>query len=120
MDYFKLGVVGEGYALFLPDSYNKSEKVIGSGIRRTISGKAKRDIITTKHTITLGFENINSLEVANLYAQFDKNINMGKNLTFIDDEGNSFLVMWGDAFGIEERGKFEEIYWSGSIILEEI
>lgn len=120
MTYFRLGVAGEGFSLFTPDSYNKSEKVIGSGIRRTISGKAKRDIITTKHTLSLGFENINDLEVANLYAQFERNVRQGKNLTFIDDEGNTFLVMWGEGFGIDERAKHDEIYWSGTIVLEEI
>lgn len=121
MNYFRLGVKGEGYAFFLPDSYKNDEQVIGSTSRRTISGKLRRDIITTKHIITLGFSYMSKLETANLYAQFEKNIKEGKDLTFIDDENKEYLVAWGQpSFGLSDRGQAEEIYWSGAITLEEV
>jgi hypothetical protein len=120
-NYFKLGVKGEGYAFFLPDSYKNDEQIIGSQLRRTLSGKAKRDVITTKRQITLGFSYMTELETANLYAQFEKNIKQGKDLTLFDDQNREYLVMWGQQnFGLSDRNQSEEIYWSGSIILEEV
>jgi hypothetical protein len=120
MNYFKLGVQGEGFSLFFPDSYSKDKKIIGSGIRRTISGKGKRDIVTTKSTINLGFEAASELETASLFAQFEKQVEQGKELTFIDDEENSFIVLWSDNFGLSERIKGSEVHWSGNIVLEEV
>lgn len=120
MNYFKLGVDGEGYTFFVPSSYSNDEKVLGSGIRRTINGTAKRDIITTKRSISLGFENLEDIEVANLYAQFEKYVRQGKKLSFFDDKGNKYFVHWGDNFGISERQKNETILWSGTINLEEV
>lgn len=120
MAYFKLGVNGEGYALFVPDSYSKDEKIIGSSIRRTISGKAKRDIITTKHTFSLEFDEVTDKVVAILYAQFEKYVREGKELTFVDDEGKSYKVHWGDNFGLTDRSKNEHLLWSGTITLEEV
>jgi hypothetical protein len=118
--YFKLGVDGEGYAFFVPSSFNKSEKILGSGIRRTINGTAKRDIITTKHGFSLGFEFLDEDEVANLYTQFEKYSKQGKKLSFIDDHGNKYFVHWGEEFGINERQKNGVELWSGSITLEEV
>lgn len=121
MQHFRLGVKGEGYAFFLPDSYKNDEQIIGSQPRRSISGKLKRDVITTKHQITLGLSYMTELENAGLYAQFEKNIKQGKNLTFIDDQGKEYLVAWGQQnYGLAERGQVEEVYWSGSIMLEEV
>lgn len=118
--YFKLGVDGEGYAFFIPSSFSKPEKILGSGTRRTINGKAKRDIITTKHTFTLGFESLTVDEVANLYAQFEKYAKQGKKLSFFDDNDNKYFVHWGEEFGINERQKNGIELWSGSITLEEV
>jgi hypothetical protein len=121
MNYFKLGVKGEGYAFFLPDSYNKETKVIGGQMRRTISGKAKRDIITTKKVFSMGFTYLSADETAALYEQFLKNIEDGKDLTFADDEGVEYTVMFaGDSFGISDRQSDEDIFWSGTINLEEV
>lgn len=122
MTYFRLGVKGEGgFFFFLPDSYRKPIKILGSGIRRTISGKAKRDIITTKTSFELGFEFLGEKEYLNLYKLFDENINKGKDLVFIDDEDGEYDVVWGsDTFGLDERIKNEEIHWAGTIFLEEI
>lgn len=121
MNYFKLGVQGEGYAFFFPDTYKNDEQIIGSQSRRTISGKLKRDIITTKRQITLGISYITELENAMLYAQFEKNIKQGKDLTFIDDQNKEYLVLWGQQnYGMAERAQAEEVYWSGTIMLEEV
>lgn len=121
MNYFRLGVKGEGYAFFLPDSYKNDEQIIGSQSRRTISGRLRRDVITTKRQITLGFSYMSELENANLYAQFEKNIKDGKDLTFIDDTGNEYLVGWGQQnYGLADREKAEDVYWSGTITLEEV
>jgi len=121
MNYFRLGVKGEGYAFLLPDSYRNDEQIIGSQPRRTISGRLKRDVITTKRQITLTFSYIGELENAGLYAQFEKNIHEGKDLTFIDDQGLEYLVAWGQQnYGLSERMQTEEVYWSGTIILEEV
>jgi hypothetical protein len=121
MDHFRLGVKGEGYAFFLPDSFNKDTKIIGGQIRRSISGKAKRDITTIKKVFSMGFTYLSADEVAAIYEQFLKNIEDGKDLTFIDDEGNEFTVMFGgDNFGISDRQADEDIYWSGTINLEEV
>ncbi|AKQ08210.1 hypothetical protein PP655_gp018 [Bacillus phage PBC4] len=119
-DYFKLGVDGEGYAFFIPSSYSKPEKILGSGTRRTISGKGKRDIVTTKSSFTLGFESLDVDEVANLYTQFEKYSKQGKNLSFFDDSGKKYFVHWGEEFGINERIKNGVELWSGSITLEEV
>lgn len=118
--YFKLGVDGEGYAFFLPSSYNKAEKILGSGTRRTINGTAKRDIITNKNTFSLGFESLDEDEVANLYIQFEKYSKQGKKLSFFDDKDNKYFVHWGEEFGINERQKNGTELWSGSITLEEV
>lgn len=121
MSYFKLGVQGEGYAFFLPDSYKNDEQVIGSAPRRTISGKLRRDVITTKRQITVTLSYISELENATLYAQFEKNIKQGKDLTFIDDSGATFIVAWGQQnYGLGERGQTENITWSGTIVFEEV
>ncbi|AGY48343.1 hypothetical protein Slash_54 [Bacillus phage Slash] len=121
MDQFKLGVKGEGYAFFLPDSYNKDTKVIGGQMRRSISGKAKRDIITTKKVFSLGFTFLSADETAAIYEQFLKNIEDGKNLTFADDEGVEYTVMFAnDSFGISDRQAADEVFWSGNINLEEV
>jgi hypothetical protein len=121
MDMFKLGVKGEGYAFFLPDSYNKDTKVIGGQMRRTINGKAKRDIITTKKVFALSFTYLTADETVAIYAQFEKNILDGKDLTFADDEGIEYTVMFStDSFGISDRQAKEEVYWSGTINLEEV
>lgn len=121
MNYFRLGVKGEGYAFFLPDSYKNDEQIIGSQPRRTISGRLKRDVITTKRQITLGLSYMTELENAGLYAQFEKNIREEKDLTFIDDQGKEYLVAWGQQnYGLADRGQAEEVYWSGTIILEEV
>jgi len=121
MDQFKLGVKGEGYAFFLPDSYSKDTKVIGGQMRRTISGKAKREIIATKKVFVLGFTFLSADETAALYEQFDKNIEQGKDLTFADDDGIEYTVMFStDNFGISDRQSNEETYWSGTINLEEV
>ena len=120
MSYFKLGVVGEGYAFFLPDSYRKPLKVLGSGIRRSINGTAKRDVVAQKYMFELGFEHLTHNEYTNFLQIFNKNISEGKDLTFVDDEG-TYLVTWGsDGFGLDDRQQDEEIFWSGTIFLEEI
>jgi len=121
MNYFRLGVKGEGYAFFLPDSYNNDEQIIGSQARRSISGKLKRDVIATKRKITMNMSYITELECASIYAQFEKNVKNGKDLTFIDDQGKEFLVSWGQQnFGLAERAQTEEVHWSGTIVLEEV
>lgn len=121
MNYFRLGVKGEGFAFFQPDSYKNDEQIIGSQTRRTISGKLKRDVITTKRQFVLGLSYISELENANLYAQFEKNIKQGKDLTFIDDEGKEYLVAWGQQnYGLADRAQSEEVYWTGTITLEEV
>ena len=121
MNYFRLGVRGEGFAFLLPDSYKNDEQIIGSQPRRTISGKLRRDVITTKRQITLTLSYISELECANLYVQFEKNIKQGKDLTFIDDQGKEYLVAWGQQnFGLSDRAQAEEVYWSGTIMLEEV
>jgi len=120
MTYFKLGVEGEGYAFFLPDSYRKPVKVLSSGIKRTISGKAKRDIIARKYNFEMSFEYLTQREYIKLFEMFKKNVDEGKDLIFTDDEG-TYTVLWGsDGFGLDDRKQDEEIYWSGTIILEEI
>jgi hypothetical protein len=56
-----------------------------------------------------------------LYEQFLKNIEDGKDLTFADDEGVEYTVMFaGDSFGISDRQSDEDIFWSGTINLEEV
>ncbi|QJT70401.1 hypothetical protein [Microcystis phage MaeS] len=121
MAYFKLGVKGEGYTFFLPDSYKNDEQIIGTTPRRTISGKYRRDVITTKRQFTLVFSYMTELEVATIYAQFEKNIKLGKDLTFIDDQGKEYLVGWGQQnFGLNERTQSSEVHWSGTIVLEEV
>lgn len=121
MSYFKLGVKGEGYAFLLPDSYKNDEQIIGSSPRRTISGKIRRDVITTKRQITLSFSYISELENLALYSQFEKNIKQGKDLTFIDDQDEEYLVAWGQqSYGISDRAQTEDVYYSGSIMLEEV
>lgn len=117
--YFKLGVDGEGYAFFFPSSYNKSEKILGSGTRRTINGTAKRDIITNKMAFSLGFDSLDEDEVANLYTQFEKYSKQGKKLSFIDDHDKKWFVHW-EEFGINERLKNGIELWSGTIQLEEV
>lgn len=120
MSYFKLGVQGEGFVFFLPDSYRKPLKILGSGIRRSINGTAKRDVVATKYTFELGFDYLSEKEYLNFMQIFRKNNEEGKDLTFVDDEG-TYTVLWGsDGFGLDERKPDEEIYWSGNIILEEI
>lgn len=120
MSYFKLGVEGEGYAFFLPDTYRKPIKVLGSGIRRSINGTARRDVTAKKYMFELGFEYVSEQEYLNLLAMFEKNIDEGKNLTFVDDEG-TYTVIWGsDGFGLDDRKQDNQIYWSGTIFLEEI
>ena len=113
MNYFRLGVKGEGYAFFYPDSYKKDEQIIGSTPRRTISGRYSRDVITTKYQFTLTFSYLTELENAN--------IKEGKDLTFIDDQGNEFTVSWGQQnYGLSDRVQASEVYWSGTIVLEEV
>lgn len=120
MVYFKLGVQGEGFTFFLPDSYRKPIKVFGSGIRRSISGVAKRDVTVRKYTFEMGFEYMTQREYLNFFEMFKKNVDEGKNLTFIDDEG-TYTVLWGsDGFGLDERKQDDDIYWSGTILLEEV
>lgn len=120
MSYFMLGVDGEGYAFFQPDNYRKSPMVIGTGIRRTISGKAKQDIVAVKHSFEISFEWLSNNEQKALMAQFFKNVEDGKDLVLQDDEG-TYNVMWsGNVFGLDNRVQHGEIYWSGSILLEEI
>jgi len=119
MSYFQLGVEGEGFIFFLPDTYRKPIKVLGSGIRRSISGTARRDVTAIKRTFELGFNDLSHAEYLNFFEMFNKNINEGKALTFIDDEG-TYTVTWGsDGFGLDDRVQDEEIYWSGTIVLEE-
>lgn len=121
MNYFRLGVKGEGYAFFYPDSYKKDEQIIGSTPRRTISGRYSRDVITTKYQFTLTFSYVTELENANLYAQFNNNVKEGKDLTFIDDQGEEFMVSWGQQnYGLSDRVQASEVYWSGTIVLEEV
>jgi hypothetical protein len=121
MNYFRLGVKGEGYAFFLPDSYRNDEQIIGSQSRRTLGGKLRRDVITTKRQITISLSYISELENATLYAQFEKNIKFGKDLTFIDDQGLEYLVAWGQQnYGLADRAQAEDVYWSGTIVLEEV
>lgn len=121
MNYFKLGVKGEGYTFFLPDSYKNDEQIIGSQPRRTISGKMRRDVITTKRQFTMSLSYMSELENLNLYIQFEKNIKQGKDLTFIDDLGEEYLVAWGQQnYGLADRAQSEEVYWSGTIVLEEV
>lgn len=121
MSYFKLGVKGEGYAFFLPDSYKNDELIIGTTPRRTLSGRMKRDVLTTKRQITITLSYISELENANLYVQFEKNIHDEKDLTFIDDQDNEYLVMWGQQnYGLADRAQSSEVYWSGTILLEEV
>lgn len=120
-EYFRLGVKGEGYAFFSPDSYKNDELIIGSSPRRTISGKLRRDVITTKRQITLTFSYMSELEVAALHSQFEKNILMGKDLTLFDDLEGEYLVAWGQQnFGLSDRAQTEVTYWSGTILLEEV
>jgi hypothetical protein len=120
MSYFKLGVQGEGFAFFLPDSYRKPLRVLGSGVRRTINGTAKRDVVAKKYTFELGFNYLSQKEYLNFLEVFSKNIDEGKNLTFVDDEG-TYTVIWGSGgFGLDDRLQDDEIFWSGTIILEEI
>ena len=60
-------------------------------------------------------------ETASLYQQFEKNILDGKDLTFADDDGIEYTVMFSsDNFGISDRQTKEEVYWSGTINLEEV
>lgn len=119
--YFKIGVQGEdGFIFFLPDNYRKLIKVLGSGIRRTINGTAKRDIITKKHTFELGFEYASEKEYLNFLEVFKKNVDQGKNLIFIDDEGGYDVIWSGESFGLDERKQDEGIFWQGTIFLEEI
>ena len=121
MNQYKLGVKGEGYAFFLPDTYNKDEQIIGNTPRRTISGKLKRDVITTKFRFTLTFSYVSELECASLYSQFEKNIKEGKDLVFIDETGDEYVVCWGQQnFGLADRTQTEDIYWNGTIVLEEV
>ena len=118
--YFKLGVQGEGFAFFLPDNYTKYKQIIGSEVRRSINGKAHRDVITVKHTYELSFDFLSDDEYKNFALLFLKNMN-GQDLIFVDDEGEMFNVMWGsDSFGLSSRVQFDEVYWSGTISLEEI
>lgn len=121
MSYFKLGVNGEGFAFFVPDNYNRDVQVIGNAPRRTINGSLKRDVITTKRIVSLTFSYVTELECATLYAQFEKNINEGKNLTFVDDRGETIIVAWGQQnFGLNDRAQTEDVHWSGTIVLEEV
>lgn len=117
---FKLGVEGEGFFFFLPDSYNKDLQVFGSGVRRSINGTGRRDITGKKYIFQMTFEWASALDSANLFALFTKNIDEEKVLTFEDDSG-SYQVMWGgNNFGLSERKQSVDEYWSGTIILEEI
>ena len=121
MEYFKLGVDGEGFTFFIPDGYRNIPKTIGTGIRRTISGTAKTDIVAIKRSFELTFDYVTDQECIGLYAQFLKFAEEGKNLTFYDDEGGSYQVVWGtDVFGLDTRIKSEKTSWSGMIVLEEV
>jgi len=120
MSYFKLGVEGEGFVFFLPDTFKKPLKILGSGIRRSINGTARRDVVATKHMFELGFDFLSESEYQNFLHVFHKNVTEKKDLTFVDDEG-TYTVMWGsDGFGLDERKQDSEIFWSGVIMLEEI
>lgn len=120
MSDFKLGVKGEGFFFFLPDSYNKDTKIIGNQLRRTINGKASRDVTALKKNVALTFEFLDVDETAALYELFLRNIEDGKVLTFGDEE-EEFDVIWAsDSFGINDRKANEDIYWSGTITLEEV
>lgn len=120
MSYFKLGVQGEGFTFFLPDSYKKSVKTLGSGVKRSINGKAKKDVIRNINTFEIGFDYLPDREYLNLYEMFRKNTEEGKDLIFEDDQ-DSFIVLWGaDGFGLDDRKQDDEIFWSGVMILEEI
>lgn len=120
-EWFKLGVEGEGFIFFLPDSYSNREVILGSGIKRSISGRARRDVIATKNMISLTFDYATEDETANLYELFNRNIKRGQVLKFVDDEEKEYNVIWGgDSFGLSDRVQAEDIYWSGTIELEEV
>lgn len=118
---FKLGTEGEGYAFFLPDNYRKPLKVIGSGIRRSINGTARRDVIATKYNFEMSFDYVSENEYKNLIQLFFLNIEDGVTLKFTDDEGETYDVIWGsETFGLDERKQDEGIFWSGTILLEQV
>lgn len=121
MSYFRLGIEGEGFHFFLPDNFSRRPNVIGTPVRRTITGSAKRDVIAIKNTFELGFADMSNQEYIIMYTIFLKNIEDGKELTFIDDEDNQYDVIWGaESFGLEERIQGKDIFWSGTIVLEEV
>lgn len=121
MSYFKLGVDGEGFSFFIPDGYRNIPKTIGTGIRRTINGTAKSDVVAVKRSFELNFEYVTEQECVSLYSQFLKYAEEGKTLTFYDGNETPYQVIWGtDVFGLDNRLKSEEPLWSGTILLEEV
>lgn len=119
-EYFKMGVDGEGFAFFIPDSYSITKMTLGSGIRRSINGKAHQDVVAIKHKIDMSFSLLNKSEFQNFASLYLRNVEDGMDLRFIDDEENEYVVMWSGDFNINERVQDEEIYWNGTITLEEI
>ena len=117
---FSIGTTEEGFAFFLPDTYSKSNRILGSGIRRSINGTARRDVTARKNIFTLGFEDMSDSQLAQLFTVYQLCIDNSKVLTFKDDEGEYQVIWGGDSFGISERVKGEGINWSGNIILEEV
>lgn len=120
MSMFKLGTEEGGYVFFSPSSFKSTPQVLGSGIRRSINGTARQEVTGVKQHIELGFEYLSNEETLAFYKLFETNILQGKDLKFTDDLGNTFIVMWSGNFGIEDRVSEESVYWSGTIVLEEI
>ena len=118
-EYFKLGSSTIGNVFFVPDGYKKSIQTIGSDVRRSINGTARRDVITYKHHFELSFSCMDEYEYNNFLSLYLSFIN-GSVLTFVDDEEDSYRVIWAGDFGIEDRLQEQDIFWSGTITLEEV
>ena len=92
---------------------------IGSDVRRSINGTARRDVITYKHHFELSFTYMPDSEYENFLKIYLSFCN-GNTLTFVDDEGDTFNVIWAGDFGIEDRVQESEVFWTGTITLEEV
>jgi hypothetical protein len=119
---FKISLKDQGGAyLFLPASFDVQEVVLGSGVKRSVNGKAHRQIIRTFHRINIGLEWLNQDELLIFHHFFTKNIQEGIIVILEDDIGNSYECMWAsENFGIGERKQADDVYYSGSIMLEEL
>jgi hypothetical protein len=81
-------IILNGLPFFVDDPQPPKQTEIGSGIQRTLSGIAKKDVICKKRKWTYSFI-LNSISLLRLYKIYDSN----SEITLIDQYGETFTII---------------------------